>query len=106
MTVTSLPNPNSGIDAVTLRDGRHLLVYNHMTDAGHPQRGRDKLNIAVSDDGENWSAVIELKEDVETFEYPAVIQADDDLVHITCSFSLKQIKHLVLDPAELQGDGD
>ena len=104
MTVTSLPNPNSGIDAVTLKDGRHLLAYNHATDDRHPQRGRDKLNIAVSNDGENWSAVLELNEGTETFEYPAVIQTADDLVHITCSFSLRRIKHLVLDPAELEGD--
>ncbi|MFN6107564.1 MAG: exo-alpha-sialidase, partial [Planctomycetaceae bacterium] len=39
-----LPNPHSGIDGVTLADGRHLLVYNHT------ERGRSPLNLALSDD--------------------------------------------------------
>jgi predicted neuraminidase len=31
VTDASLPNNNSSADAVTLDDGRHLLVYNHST---------------------------------------------------------------------------
>ena len=54
MSLTFLPNPNSGIDAVTLRDGRHLIVYNHTT------QGRSPLNVAGSRDGKSgtrrWSS--------------------------------------------------
>ena len=48
LTLSELPNPNSGIDAVTLADGRHLLVYNHTV------KGRSPLNVSVSKDGKAW----------------------------------------------------
>lgn len=104
MTLTDLPNPNSGIDAVTLRDGRQLLVYNHNIRTGSHNKGRSPLNVAVSDDGTNWSAALVLEDDPDApngFSYPAVIQTSDGLVHITYTWERKRIKHVVLDPTKL-----
>lgn len=95
LKTTSLPNPNSGIDAVTLADGRHLLVYNHLI------KGRNMINVAVSADGTSWKAAVLLENDEPQaeFSYPAVIQSSDGLVHITYTWNRKQIKHIVLDPS-------
>jgi predicted neuraminidase len=94
---TSLPNPNSGIDAVTLSDGRHLVVYNHLTS------GRNMLNVAVSDDGINWKAALLLENDRRgtEYSYPAVIQSSDGLVHITYTWNRKHIRYVVIDPAKI-----
>eukprot|EP00899_Mesostigma_viride_P026814 jgi/Mesvir1/7317/Mv19132-RA.1 len=96
----SLPNPNSGIDAVTLRDGRHLLVYNHVMRRG--KRGvRFPLQVALSEDGMNWHASIMLEPSKGEFSYPSVIQASDDLVHIVYTWNRKTIRHIVIDPAQM-----
>jgi len=95
MTLTALPNPNSGIDAVTLADGRHLLVYNHTATSRSP------LNVAVSRDGKVWQAAMVLESQQGEFSYPAVIQTADGLVHIAYTWKRQSIKHAVLDPARL-----
>ncbi len=96
---TLLPNPNSGIDAVTLRDGRILLVYNH---ADGNWGNRSPLNVAVSKDGDVWEAAAVLEDQPNReFSYPAVIQSDDGLVHVTYTWKRKRICHVVLDPAKL-----
>jgi predicted neuraminidase len=100
-----LPNPNSGTDAVTLRDGRQLLVYNHNIRTGSHNKGRSPLNVAISPDGTNWFAALVLEDDPDApngFAYPAVIQTRDGLVHITYTWERKRIKHVVIDPAKLQ----
>jgi predicted neuraminidase len=105
MTLTDLPNPDSGIDAVTLRDGRQLLVYNHNIRTGSHNKGRSPLNVAISPDGINWLAALVLEDDPDApngFSYPAVIQTRDGLVHITYTWERKRIKHVVIDPAKLE----
>ena len=95
MSLTALPNPNSGLDAVTLADGRHLLVYNHTV------RGRSPLNVALSADGKAWQAALVLETEPGEFSYPAVIQTADGLVHVAYTWKRQSIKHVVLDPARL-----
>lgn len=99
MTTTGLPNPSSGTDAVTLEDGRHLLVYNHNPN----YKGRSPLNVAISEDGKNWSAALVLEDDPDhQYSYPAVIQTSDGLVHVTYTWRRERIKHAVIDPAKLE----
>jgi predicted neuraminidase len=108
MTLSEIPNPNSGTDAVTLQDGRQLLVYNHNFRNGSNNKGRSPLNVAVSADGKKWAAAIKLEDDPNApngFAYPAVIQTRDGLVHITYTWKRERIKHLVVDPAKLQLTG-
>ena len=104
MADAGLPNPNSGIDAVTLADGRHLLVYNpvgRLKLLGRWIRPRTPLCVAVSADGKAWQAALVLETMVGEFSYPAVIQSADGLVHITYTWQRLRIKHVVVDPAKL-----
>jgi predicted neuraminidase len=102
MTLTHLPNPNSGTDAITLKDGRHLLVYNHTTRRPDGKNGpRTPLNIAISADGKNWKAALVLENQPGEYSYPAAIQTADGLVHITYTYRRQHIRHLIVDPAKL-----
>ncbi len=99
---TQLPNPNSGIEAVSLRDGRHLLVYNHLSSGETGWGRRGLLNLAVSKDGIHWEQIGELEnEKGAEFSYPAIIQSADGLVHITYTHKRRHVKHVVLDPQRM-----
>lgn len=102
LKATSLPNPNSGIDAVTLADGRHLLVYNHTGRLSLSPRDREMLNVAVGDDGKRWQAALVLEKEPGEFSYPAVIQTKDGLVHLTYTHQRLRVKHVVVDPSKLE----
>jgi predicted neuraminidase len=110
LEATELPNPSSGTDAVTLADGRQLLVYNHTTRKTKVS-GRQMLNVAISEDGKNWKPVVTLELESKPrpadgrhwgeYSYPAVIQAKDGNVHITYTYNRESVNHVVLDPKKL-----
>jgi predicted neuraminidase len=108
MVASSLPNPNAGTDALTLADGRHLIVYNHTTRKSAVP-GRRMLNVAISEEGMMWSPVVTLEKTSQAensdrsveYSYPAVIQTQDGKIHITFTYHRKGVKHVILDPEHL-----
>jgi predicted neuraminidase len=86
-----------------LREGRHLIVYNHVPGTPGQWGGRrSPLNVAVSADGHDWQAALVIEsEKGKEFSYPAVIQTRDGLVHITYTWHRKRVRHVVIDPEKL-----
>ncbi|HQO36913.1 MAG TPA: exo-alpha-sialidase, partial [bacterium] len=88
-----VPNPNSGIDAVRMKDGRIAMVYNHTG------TGRSPINLGISnDDGETWKMVLTLEDQPGEYSYPAIIQTGDGLLHTTYTWKREKIKHVAIDP--------
>ena len=84
-----LPNPNSGLDAVALRDGRVVLVYNDTA------TGRSPLNLAVSHDGEHFKMFYKLEDEPGAeFSYPAMVQARNGDLLITYTWKRRKIRYV------------
>ena len=101
---TNLPNNNSGTDAVTMKNGKHVLVYNHVLPPGDLAKGpRTPLNVSVSKDGMNWSAALILEDSpISQYSYPAVMQTSDSMLHFIYTWRREKIKHVVVDPSKLK----
>jgi predicted neuraminidase len=102
---TTLPNNNSGTDAVTLQDGRHLIVYNHILDPKGEAKGpRTPLNISYSNDGKTWYAALVLEDSpISQYSYPSIIQSKDGMVHVVYTWRRQKIKYVKIDPLKLVG---
>ncbi len=81
-----VPNPNSGIDAVRLRDGRIILIFNDSYEERTP------LNLAASRDGEHFSIFKTLEDSPGEYSYPAIIQAADGDLLMTYTWHRETIK--------------
>jgi predicted neuraminidase len=92
---SALLNPNSAIDALTLKDGRHLLVYNPS------DRCRSPLLVALSEDAERWRDVGLIEAGGGEFSYPAIIEGSNGIVHIAYTDQRRTIGYVALDPRKL-----
>lgn len=91
LQATVLPNNNSGIDAVTLKNGIQLLICNPI------EHDRNKLAVLASTDGKNWNNLIVLEDQPEgEFSYPAIIQGKDGTIHITYTYNRVKVKYVHL----------
>ena len=99
---TDLPHPNAGIEALLLRSGRLLMIYNDTE-----EDPRDKLAVSISADrGKTWKWTRHLEDTPDgRFDYPSVIQAKDGTLHATYSHNLKTVKHVHFNEEWVQ-DGD
>jgi predicted neuraminidase len=92
----SIPNPNSGLDAVRLQDGRIVLACNPVSD------GRTPLSVLVSEDNAvTWPRRIDLEKGTGEYSYPSIIQSADGRVHVVATHQRRQILHYALSPSEL-----
>jgi predicted neuraminidase len=90
-----LPNPNSGIDAVRLKDGRIVLVFNNSYNTRTP------LNLAVSTDGEHFRIFKTLEDGPGQYSYPAMVQAANGDLLMTYSWRRQTIKFVRLPLSEV-----
>jgi predicted neuraminidase len=91
----AVPNPNSGIDAVRLKDGRIVLVYNNT------MTGRTPLNLAVSEDAEHFRMFKTLEDQPGEYSYPAMIQGHEGDLHVTYTWNRKRIRYIRIPLADI-----
>ncbi|MBP1675840.1 MAG: nanB [Bacteroidetes bacterium] len=96
LALTNLPNNNSGTDAVTLQDGRQVLIYNAIATPPGAKKGiRTPLNIAVSNDGVHWQMVLTLEDSpVSQYSYPSIIQGKDGRIHAVYTWRRQRVKYV------------
>jgi predicted neuraminidase len=84
---SELPNPGSGADVVTMKNGHWALAYNDTED------GRHSLAISIStDEGKSWEYTRHLELDTRdrniatSSAYPSIIQGRGDTLHVVYSY--------------------
>ncbi len=91
-TDTGLPNPNSGVCAVRLPDGRLLCAFNDLSKGKGGKR--ENLRLAISrDEGRSWLRIATLEEESgREFSYPFMIVGADGRVRMVYSAHGSQIR--------------
>ena len=104
VTLSDVENNQSGTDAVTLRDGRHVLIYNNFSTLPLTKKGpRTPLSIALSDDGQTWRHALTLEDSpIDQYSYPAIIQGKDGTLHCVYTWRRQRIAYKQIDLNKLK----
>ncbi|GMW03296.1 MAG: hypothetical protein AMXMBFR84_44300 [Candidatus Hydrogenedentota bacterium] len=91
VTQTGLLHPGAGIEAVQLKNGNIVMVYNDVEESP-----RDQLAVSLSTDGgQNWSHTRHIEQvPDQRFDYPSILQSIDGMIHVTYSYNLETIKYV------------
>lgn len=103
LSLLNMPNNSSGTDALTMKNGEHVLVYNHVwPKEGTSKSYRSPLNIAVSENGIDWNAALVLEDShISQYSYPSIIQGKDGMLHVVYTWRRQKIKYVKIDPSKL-----
>lgn len=109
---TQLPNNNSSIQAVRLKDGHLVMAFNNAhagTKRAKPRTASRKiLSVALSvDDGRTWPwvrdvpnekvpATLQSAGDAE-YSYPSITQSRDGMIQMAFTFRRETIKYMTFD---------
>ena len=99
VTLSEIPSNQSGTDAVTLKDGRHVVIYNNFETLPGTKKGvRTPLSIAVSEDGKHWRHVLTLEDSpISQYSYPAIIQGKDGMLHCVYTWRRQRMAYKQID---------
>ncbi len=98
LELSDVPNNNSGLDAVNLKDGGYALICNDWPIEPTKEKGaRTPLSILRSDDGTHWRHWITLEDSpVSQYSYPSIIQSRDGHIHVVYTWRRLRVKHVEL----------
>jgi alpha-L-rhamnosidase len=104
VTLSEVENNQSGTDAVTLADGRHVLIYNNFETLPLTKKGvRTPCSIALSDDGTHWHHVLTLEDSpIDQYSYPAIIQGRDGTLHCIYTWRRQRVAYKQIDLRQLR----
>ena len=96
------PNNNSGLDALTMKDGRHVMICNERPIPHGIKNGkgvRTPLSLLISEDGEHWTHWMTLEDSpISQYSYPSIIQTADGHLHCIYTWRRQRIKHVEVIP--------
>lgn len=90
------PQNNSGLDTVTLPDGRFVMVCNPVgNNPGLRYGPRTPLCVFISKDARNWEKIATLEDDDARhgYCYPSVIYGSDGCLHIVYTWRRERIRY-------------